>query len=269
MAFRKKNVVRKPRVARRRVVRGRKLGVSSAVKSYVKRTIGANIENKTMSVNYAGAFGNCVANPSMYSYPITPYTGYLTISQGVGQNGRTGNSIKIKKAMLRYILRPQNYDVTNNPFPAPVHVDMYLGRTRVCSGDQPIAADFNALYQSGSTSLAPVGSINDLVSEVNKDYFTIKKRWSHKLGFANSQGTGGIAVAQYFANNDFSLNIIRKMNITKYMPKILKFNDATNQVQGDGLFLWYQAVNAGGGINGSTVLPAHITFWIELTYEDA
>jgi len=268
MAFKKRSV-RKPRVARRRVVRGRKSGVSSAVKAYVKRTIHSNIENKTMSVNYAGLFGNSVANPSMYSYPITPYTGYLTISQGGGQNARIGNEIKIRKAYLRYVLRPASYNIDSNPSPAPVHVDMYLGRTRVASGDQPIAADFNFLYQSGSASLAPVGSLNDLVSAPNKDYFEIKKRWSHKIGYANNQGTGATNASQYFANNDFKLNVVKKLDITKHCPKTLKFNDTTNQVQGPGLFLWYQCVNAGGSINGSTVLPCHITFWIDIQYEDA
>jgi len=269
MVFTKKRNLRRKRVMRKRAPRSKSTAVSVAVKQYVNRSIRSNIENKTMSVNYAGSFGNCVANPSMYSYPITPYTGYLTISQSVFQNGRIGNSIKIKKAMLRYVLRPNGYNVDSNPFPAPTQVDMYLGRTRICPGDQPIAADFNSLYQSGSASLAPVGSLNDLVSEVNSDYFTIKKRWSHKIGYANNQGTGAINANQYFANNDFKLNVVKKLNITKLVPKTLKFNDSTGVVQGPGLFFWYQAVNAGGGVNASTVLPCHITFWIDLTYEDA
>lgn len=247
----------------------RKSGVSSAVKKYVKKAIHTNVENKTQTVNYAGAFGNALANPSLYSYPMTPYTGYMTVGQGILQNQRIGNEIKIRKAYLRYVLRPMGYDVGSNPFPAPTQVDMYLGRTRVCPGDQPIAADFNALFQNGSSSIAPVGSLNDLISNVNTDYFTIKKRWSHKIGYSSANGTGGIANSQYFANNDFKMNIVKKLDITKYYPKILKFNDATNQVQGPGLFLWYQCVNAGGGINASTALPCHITFWLDIQYEDA
>jgi len=266
----KKNKKRGTYAKKRRGGVGRKRSsVSAAVKSYVKRSIHSNLENKTMTINYAGAFGNANANPSMYSYPITPYTGYLTIGQSIAQNGRIGNEIKIRKVYLRYILRPTPYNAASNPFPAPTQVDMYLGRTRLCAGDQPIAADFNNLYQSGNTSIPPVGNLNDLISNVNTDYFTIKKRWSHKLGYASNQGTGGAVDPQYFANNDFNLNIIRKLDITKHCPKTLKFNDATNTVQGAGLFFWYQAVSAGGGINGNTVLPAHISFWIDIQYEDA
>jgi len=260
----------------KRRARGRKRGaarikggVSSAVKAYVARSLAVNVENKTANANFAGSFGSALANASMYSYPMTPYTGYMTVGQGVQQNQRIGNQIKIKKATLRYILRPTGYDAGSNPFPAPVVVDLYLGKIKVCPGEIPAAVDFNTLYQNGNTSFGPVGNLNDLISETNKDYWTISKRWSHKVGFANTQGTGGAANFQYFANNDFKLNIMKKMDITKHYPKTLKFNDGTNQVQGPGLFLFYQCVSAGGGQNASTVLPCHITFWIDIQYEDA
>jgi len=244
-------------------------GVTVAVKKYIKKTISANVENKMANANYAGAFGNAVANPSLYSYPMTPYTGYMTIGQGVQQNQRIGNSIKVKRAILRYVLRPMPYDAGSNPFPAPVQVDLYLGRTRLCGGDLPITGDMTTLFQNGNTSFGPVGNLNDLISETNKDYWHIAKRWSHKVGTADSYGSGSTAGAQYFANNDFKLNVVRKMDITKHYPKILKFNDGTNQVQGNGLFLFYQCLNASGGTNGSTTMPCHITFWIDVRYEDA
>jgi len=270
MAPTKKNSGRKARARRGRgVARGRKSGVSSAVKSYVAKAIAVNVENKTCNANYAGAFGNAVANPSLYAYPMTPYTSYMTIGQGVQQNQRIGNSVKVKKAILRYILRPMPYNVDSNPFPAPVQVELYLGRTKLCGGDLPTSGDMVTLFQNGNTSFAPVGNLNDLISETNKDYWHIAKRWSHKVGTADSYGTGSVASTQYFANNDFKLNIVRRMDITKYYPKTLKFNDSTNQVQGNGLFLFYQCLNAGGGTNASTVLPCHITFWIDVRYEDA
>jgi len=243
--------------------------VSLAVKKYVKKSIAVNVENKMATANYAGLFGNAQANPSLYSYPMTPYTGYMTIGQGVVQNGRIGNSIKVKKAVLRYILRPNGYDVSNNPAPAPVVVDMFLGRNRVASGDQPLAADMNFLFQNGNLSFGPVGNLNDIISETNKDYWTIKKRWQHKIGYSAATGSGAVAANEYYANNDFKLNVIKRLDITQHYPKTLKFNDGTNQVQGPGLFLFYQCLSANGGTNGSTVLPCHITFWIDVQYEDA
>lgn len=258
------------RVYRKRTVRKAKSPtVTLAVKKYVNRMIHTNIENKNQTVNYSGNFGNYSANSALYCYPVTPYTGFMTISQGVLQNNRTGNEIRVRKAMLRYVLRPLGYNVSSNVSPVPTIVEMYLGRIKIAPGDIPGATDFTVLFQNGSSSIAPVGTLKDLVSNINNDYWTIKKRWSHKLGFAEYGGQGGIAQQQYFTNNDFKLNVVKKLDITSIYPKVLKFNDATNQVQGDGLFLFYQAVSANGNDTGSTQQTANIDFWIDLQYEDA
>lgn len=259
----------KTRGRKRGAARGRKSGVSLAVKKYVKRAIHVNVENKTQTVNYSGNFGNASANASLYTYPVTPYTGFMTVGQGITQNTRIGNEIKIRKAYLRYVLRPLGYNASTNVNPVPIQVEMFLGRTRLCPGDIPVAGDFTVLFQNGSSSIGPVGTLKDLISNVNTDYWTVKKRWSHKLGFGEYAGTGSIAQQQFFSNNDFKLNVVKKLDITKYYPKTLKFNDATNQVQGPGLFLWYQAISANGNDSGSTQLTANIDFWIDIQYEDA
>jgi len=268
MVFRKRGMrklKRRPTVARKRKTRT----VSAAVKQYVKKAIHVSVENKTQTVNYTGNFGNATANASLYTYPVTPYAGFMSVSQGVLQNNRIGNEIKIRKAYLRYVLRPLGYNASTNISPVPVIVEMMLGRTRLCPGDIPAAGDFTVLFQNGSSAVGPVGTLKDLVSNVNTDYWTIKKRWSHKLGFGEYFGTGGIAQQQYFANNDFKLNVVKKLDITNIYPKTLKFNDATNQVQGPGLFLFYQAISANGNDTGSTQQTANIDFWIDIQYEDA
>jgi len=247
----------------------KKPNVSVAVKKYVNRMIHTDQENKVVNFQQQLSFGNSLNNSSLYAHPILPYTGFGTISQGITQGTRIGNEIKIRKVMLKYVLRPTGYDVGSNPFPAPVEVEMFLGRTRGVPGEIPVVVDFNNLFQSGGTTFGPAGNLNDLLSEVNLDYWTIKKRWRHKIGFAGNNGTGAIAASQYFNNNDFKLNVVKKLNITKLCPKTLKFNDSNNTVQGPGLFFFYQALNAGGGTNGSTALPCHITYWIDIHYEDA
>jgi len=247
----------------------RRDSVSASVKKYVNRVIHTDQENKSVMFSNQLAFGNSVANSSLYSYPILPYTGFGTIGQSITQGGRIGNEIKIRKVMLKYVLRPMAYNLSSNPFPAPVEVEMFLGRTRGVPGEIPVVVDFNNLFQSGSSVFSPIGNLTDLVADVNKDYWTIKKRWRHKIGYASTNGTGGIADTSYFSNNDFKLNVVKKLDITKLCPKTLKFNDSNNTTQGPGLFLFYQALNAGGGINGSTILPCHISYAIEIQFEDA
>jgi len=254
---------------KRAPLRAKTLKVSPAVKAYVKRTIHRDQENKVVNINSSTVFGNVLEDAVMNVYPILPYTGYGVISQGVGAGARIGNECKIRKVMLKYVLNPLPYSATSNPFPAPVEVDLFLGHLKGCPGELPNAGDFNILFQSGNTSFAPVGSLNDLISDVNNDYWTIKKRWRHKIGYSTYTGSGSIATQQYFANNDFNLNAIKKLDITRFVHKTMKFNDTNNTLQGTNLFFFYQAVSATGNVNTAATIPCQISFWIDIHYEDA
>jgi len=243
--------------------------VTTNIKRYVKKQIHKNIENKMQNVNFSEDFGNFLQSTSMHSYPITPYTGYLQIGHGVLQNNRVGNQIRTAKVMLNYVLRPNPYSALNNAGPAPVEIEMFLGYLKQFPSTLPTPGDFNNFYQVGNTSVAPTGNLNDLASSVNKDYFVIKKQWRHKIGYANNAGTGSNVAYQTFANNDFKLNIVKKLNITQHVPKLIQFNDASPTATSRGLFFWYQGVSSAGNILANTQTPVHIDFWIDFSFEDA
>jgi len=243
--------------------------VSLAVKKYVKSTLSRNIEDKCVQVNFGASFGNILESTNMNMYPMLPYLGYMSIPQGVTQGTRIGNQIRIKKLMLNYVLRPTNYDAVFNPSLLPSHIDMFLGYVNDVPGLIPTNTDLTSLFQSGASSIAPVGTLRDLISVVNTDYWTIKKRWQHKLGFSANNGTGGSVAGQYYQNNDFKLNIVKKLDITKFVHKNLKFNDGTQTIQGDNLYFFYQAVAANGVAYAATTLPCNIEFWIDIKFEDA
>lgn len=268
MAFTKK-----PRAVRRRKPRrvGRKTKgvVSTAVKRYVRRALGSNVENKCVQINAGSNFGNVLEALDLNAYPMLPITGYWTIAQGLGQGARVGNEIKIKSIMLNYVLHPRPYDATSNVAPQPCEIDMYLGYVRGTPSSIPTSTDVNNLYQNGSSFAAPVGSLRDIVSVVNKDYWVIKKRWRHKVGYSSSNGTGALVGQQTFNNNDFKLNVVKKMNITRHVNKSVRFNDTQNTTLGKNLFFMYQAVSASGATFASTQLPMTIEFWIDVQYEDA
>ena len=244
-------------------------GVSSAVKSYVSKTLHSEIENKCVQVNYGSSFGNVAESPDFNPFPMCPLTSYWTINQGVGQGARIGNVIKTRKVYLNYILRPTVYDALTNPNPQPVDVQLMLGYVKNTPCFAPIAGDIGQLFNSGSNVVAPLGSTRDIISVINTDYWVIKKRWNHKIGFAADTGTGSQAPQQYFANNDYKMNAIRKMDITKYIPKSHVFNDANSTTNTKNLFLMYYAVSAMGPLYNATQLPANIEFWVDFHYEDA
>lgn len=262
----------KKRLLRKKVKRAprRKTAtVSQAVKKYVKRTISSTLENKSVQINAGAGFGNVLESPDLNAYPMMPITGLWTIPQAIGQGGRIGNEIKIKSCHLNYIIIPRGYDAISNAVPVPCNVDLYLGHLRGTPNIQPVAADVGLLFQNGSSVAAPVGSLRDMVSIVNKDFWVIKKRWSHKVGFATNQGTGSQVGSQYYANNDFKLNAMRKLNITHMVPKTVRFNDTQNTALSKNLFFMYQAVSANGGTLSSSQIPLSIEYWIDVQYEDA
>jgi len=265
----KRNYRKRASKTRKSAVGRRGSAVSAGVKKYVKNQIHKNIENKSQTVNFSEDFGNFLQSTTMHAYPMTPYSGYMSIGAGVLQNNRIGNQIRTVKVMLNYVLRPNPYSALSNAGPAPVEVEMFLGHLKQFPSTLPTLTDFNNFYQVGNTSVAPTGNLNDLAQTVNKDYFVIKKNWRHKIGYANNAGTGANVAYQTFANNDFKLNIVKKLNITKMCPQLVQFNDSSPTATSRGLFLWYQGVSSAGNILANTQTPVHIDFWLEYVYEDA
>jgi len=244
-------------------------GVSTAVAKYIKRAIHNTIEDKSVQINGGFQFGNVLESPDFSPYPMAPSASYWTISQGVGAGARVGNSIKVKKVTLNYILRPTPYDALTNANPCPTEVQLMLGYVKQRPSELPTNLDINKLFQAGNSVTAPVGTLRDIISIVNTDYWTIKKRWTHKVGFATNDGTGGLPGQQYFANNDFKLNIKKSINITKYLPSHFVFDDTGSATTTKNLFLMMTAVQANGGSGGAAQQFASIEFWVDCIYEDA
>lgn len=259
------------RVMRKRVYKKRKpiTKVSKAVKRYVKKSIAVQAENKLTNVSQALSFGSALESPDLNVWPILYYTGYHTLTQGVTQSSRVGNSIRIKKVYLKYVLLPLPYDVGTNASTQPLHIILYLANLRNARGVLPTSTDIGNLYQSNSTSSGPAGTLFDIIQEFNTDVWDVKKRWTEKIGFANNGGSGSQPTYQSYSNNDFALNRVRRMDISRYCPKICKFNDNAGGVVGNNLFFMFQAVSANGGATGATQLTARINYWVDIHYEDS
>lgn len=266
--FIKKN--RGKRVMRRRNNRKKSTStVSKTVKKYVKKEIARQAENKVVNIQQAREFGSYLDSNTMNVFPVTPYpTLFPGPTIGASSNNRIGNEVRTRKVMLNYVLRPTVYSVANNPNPVPVHVQMYLGYVKQSSGVLPTSSEFNFFYNNGSSAFAPSATLADLISEENSQRFTILKKWTHKIGFANYAGSGGQLAWQTNANNDYKANVTKKLDITKLYPKIMKFDDTSQAIQGRGLFLWYQAISANGNALAAGIRPVAIEFWIHLNFED-
>ena len=271
--FKKRRAPKKRSAYKRKSVRGgrKSSAVSSAVKTYVNRTIHRNIENKQVQAQIGLTFGNIANSATLSVYPLTPFPSILEISQGVGQAQRTGNEVRVRKATLKYVIYPTKYNAESNNGLIPLEIQLFLGYVKNSSGLVPNSSDFDQLYQYNNTVNPILGNLFDLNQKINDDYWTVKKYWRHKLGYStiiDSDANPATAYANY-ANNDFKLNIVKTMDITKHYPKVLKFNDVSNTLQGPGLFFFFQAVAADGTTIAGSQNPATILWQLDVSYEDA
>lgn len=244
--------------------------VSSSVKEYVQKTIHREIENKGYQLQYTASLYGVNGSSVLNAFPVCPYSGYMAISQGVGVNARSGNSIKTRSLMFKYVLRPLTYDATINSVPQPYEIQMIFCRVKNNPTSLPVSAEVNQLFQLNNSSLGPQGTLEDLCIPFNKDYWEILKVVRHKIGYADNTGSGAQLTAQYFANNDFKLNVVGSVNLTKYYPKTVKFNDTTTTPTTKGIFLLINVIPAGSSAAiPAAQLPIRIHSYIDYQYEDA
>ena len=72
---------------------------------------------------------------------------------------------------------------------------------------------------------APSGGIYDNLSAINRDTWTLYSDKTYKIGNSAYGNSGAQANWQNMHNNDFKLNAKIKMDVTKYLPKIIKYSD--------------------------------------------
>jgi len=240
--------------------------VSSKVKTYVQRAIHRNVENKSIQYNGGFTMVNYADDNTMRGFALSPGT-TIAIAQGDGAGDRTGNRIKIMKARLVYWMVPAAYNGLLNPQPKPLLVRLWIGYSKTNPTLIPPAGDQATLFQNGNAAAAPNGFINDILRSVNKDKFVIFRDIKHKLGNADLTGTGFTAGSQYYSNNDFKYNIMKSIDITKYLINTVSYNDTTAIPTSRGLFCWVQIVYADNTVT-TGVIPANFNYFVDITFED-
>lgn len=264
---------RSKKTLRRTRKSSRRPRISRAVRTYVKKTIHRMAENKCVNWTYNGNLLPFNASTSQWlaynCFGLYPNANSLTINQGVGEGQRIGDKISIRKGMLKFVICQNTYNVSTNPSPQPYDIRVMIGYNR----QNPVTGpDFNAfgeLFQNGNTYQAPYSNLYDMIQQPNKDSWCILYDKVVKCGPAlayNSTFNQGYAL---MPNNDYKFNIIRKINITKYLTKQYGFNDTNNNPKsGRGLFVWFLYAPAVGATCSATEQPLKIFADVDLEFED-
>lgn len=264
MAFKKKRVFKK-KVAKK----GRKPTLKrQSIKRMIKTEIARNIEDKDqMMIN---------TDRSIYSSTNTNFpdnvitlgpSGDLQVVQGTTQGSRIGNKITTKSLIFRGTICPKTYNATSNPAPIPQVVKMVIFYDKTDPVTLPaVSTNF---FQNGS---ADAGFQNDLVDmwrPFNTERYRILTTRTLKVGHAAGTGTGGVAGQQYYSNNDFKMAANFKINLTKYYPKRVVFNENSTTPTTRQLFCIFYCAAGSGEQNGALWIPLTAQYAQNYKFEDA
>jgi len=188
--------------------------------------------------------------------PITPSTSGIDITSGAQQGDRIGNRLTTKKVTLDMIFWPAPYNVTTNPTPVPLEVIIWIIGLKESN---VLPTNLDDFFQNGNTTTDPNGTGVDVVKTYNKDKWVVHKRVVRKLGYAAYTGSGPNAQAQYHSNNDFNLNQKVRLDLTKYCPKSVVWDDTGNPTS-RGVYIAIEAVPADGGQLNASYTPARMYY---------
>lgn len=204
-----------------------------------------SINTPLPSVNNAGWTASSIS--------IAPSSTGFVIPNGTGQGNRIGNVIRTKKAVVKGIIHQNGYSATN-PQPQPVQVRMLIFKDKFNPAAQPAAVALD-LFQTGSTAVGPANDLADQMLDVNKDRYQVYHDETFKLGFANFGGLGTNTTFQSFSNNDFKMNCEFSVDITKFIPKTIMYNDTSPAPMNDNLWMIFiPSFAAGGGMTADSTI---------------
>jgi len=231
------------------------------VKTYVKRTIHNNIENKVWidyGVNQSITTAN-TTTPTFENLILTP-------AVGTQQNQRIGNTLKIRSAVIRGHVNLLPYSLDNTSV-APQYIKMWIARSkRINTNDLAATTCSSTFFETGSGTTGFQGNMLDMELSNNKDEWTILQTRTIKVGVGSNNTTNyPVANVHAYDNSPFSAPFY--FNYAKHLKKKLSYLDADVICKNSNLFLIFQPVYASGAATGLTVAEYHFNTRIE--YEDA
>lgn len=261
----KKRGSAKKRVARKRTSR-------PALKKMVKMEIARQVENKSLQHYDYDQRLYTIGNASFGTDNIIslgPDGVGLVMNQGTGAGQRLGNQVRTKKLSFKGSLVCLPYDATFNPQPQPLMVKLWIFYDKTDPTVQPAVASNNDFFQNGNSAKGFQGDLTDQWSPVNTDRYRVLTTRSFKLGFASAANLGQVTSYQSFANNDYKLNCNFSLDLTKYYPKIVKFNDGLTAPTSRGLWAMFTYAPANGGVLPGTLYCAGLQWMQNFVFEDA
>lgn len=213
------------------------LNLESKIKNTVKRAMARNVEVKnTAEQTVLDQYIYTRMNDATNNFTIFPLnTVFNLITQSVGQGGRIGNKITLKRFTVAYCIKslPQGWsDTVQDTYPTfppqPMYVDCFILKRRDGTIETDVA--LASLYQFGSQVKGPTTLIQDHMLYVNKDVYVVLYHRRHKLVPVDNLDLDP-TLETLTSSNDSNVSVLRKVSLTKYIKKNLRYNDGVNQIE--------------------------------------
>lgn len=263
MNIKKLNFKKPRKVARKGVKKATKPKVSQAVKSYVKRTIARDVENKYL---ISRALNQVIPT----AVGVTPYAVSLlpSLANGSSRHTRVGNNVKLKNGFINGRVNLLPYNATSNINGCPIAVKMWLLSSKqyneIGAFSGTIAA--TAFFRSDTSPAGMSGNVLDLTQSVEPENFIVYEEQTIVLGTSGATSNFPSTSVDAYTANAYSAPFY--FNWSKHV-KTLKYNDTASSSIPTNRNLWlvFQAVSLDG--RSLTVNPAELHYTIENHYEDA
>lgn len=259
------------RAARRsRAPRARRVSRVS-VKQVVKNVLARQVETKTKGLSPSTRTFRYPTAGALYDQQNVVPLGFtaagLQLLQGVGDGQRIGNKVRVKQLRFNFVLRPRPYEAGTNPQPTPQMIRIVLFYSRQDPVANPaISSDF---FDYNSSDVGPAGSLEDMLAPINENRYVKLAERTVKLGYAEAYGAGSNTSSQQFTNNDYKLNVLMKWDVTKHIPKVVRYDDDTSTASTRGLWAAFLVAPADGTIGASGTSPVNMEYWLDARYTDA
>lgn len=264
----KRKFTRKKRVFKRKRSFRKRKGLGG-LKKLVKKAIWRSQETKTCQV-YGSS--RVIYNSTHGSYagsvfPVSPFAGFGSVTQGTGQGQRIGNRIKLTGASLKFVITPLNYNGVTNTTPQPIDVILWMFYDKEVPSQLPVQG--NDFLQLGGAAQALTGTVMDEIAPVNTDQYVLAMRKVYKVGYAVDAGTGAVAGSQNYANNDYKFAVKRSVNLLKHLIKTVKYDDNNATPTTRGMYCIFEAVKPTGSATAALLEPAMVSIMMDYKYKDA
>lgn len=277
-----KKTVTKKKVYKRKYIKKASLSTKK-VKDIAKQVISNKLEHKDQNWNWVlqplvlqSGTSTMVNNYFVLNPSNASANGY-DIVRGSNSGQMNGNKINLKSAYLKYVITSNVYNATTNVVPQPYIARIYFFKSKRFPMNDPqtnlycgsgASANF---FDIGTSDIGFFGNVADLTETVNRDAYIYLGSKTFKIGQAVPpiQSVNNSTPNYYFSNNDFNMCVYGKMNVSKYLPKIMTRDDGAGVWQNPYVIGLIQIVAASGYNISANQQPLTFNLSLDLTYTDA